>query len=126
MTRTSVVLGVVSLALGSAALPACRKDDKPADRVAVTIPDAALARVKAKLAAADALDGKPDKVVAKCAGCALSMDGKPDAVLAVADFDLRFCSEHCRDNFAPVAAEKVLALDVPGYKEPASDETAEE
>jgi hypothetical protein len=54
------------------------------------------------------------------------MDGKPGAVLAVADFHLRFCSELCRDNFAPVAAEKVLALDVPGYKQPAPDEDEDE
>jgi hypothetical protein len=126
MTKASYSLGVALLATCSVGLPACRKNEKPADRVAVSIPDEAVARVNAKLAAADALDGKSDKVVAKCAGCALSMDGKREIVLAVTAYDLRFCSEHCRENFAPVAADKLLALEVAGYKEPDPEEAEDE
>lgn len=122
MTHRECSLGLFLFSLTFIALPACKKEGGKTDRVEANVPEASLPEVNAMLAAADAQDGAPDKVVAKCAGCALSMDGKAEHVLAVGDYDLRFCSAQCRANFAPQAAEKVLALNVPGYKPPGDEE----
>ena len=45
----------------------------------------------AKLGKADAVDGKVDKIVSKCAGCALGMDGKADHAVKVGEYTLHLC-----------------------------------
>jgi hypothetical protein len=64
----------------------------------------------AGLAAADALDGAADHVVAKCAGCALRMDGKAEHSLAVGDYTLHLCSSPCQDHFAADLAGGLAGL----------------
>jgi hypothetical protein len=66
------------------------------------------AEVLALLARADAKDGKTDKVVSKCASCTLSMDGNPDFAAKIGEYQLHFCSDHCRENFQ-ADPEKALA-----------------
>lgn len=121
MINRATLLGGLSLSLTLLVLPACRKETPKTQRAVVEVSAEALPRVNAKLAAVDAMDGTPDKVVSKCAGCGLAMDGKPQFVLAVGDYDMHFCSEHCRNDFTSETADKVLALDVPGDKNPAPD-----
>ncbi len=67
----------------------------------------------AKLAGADRLDGKADKVVARCAGCALNMDGKPDHGLKVLDYTLHFCREICAQQFARNLTKSVQEMKIP-------------
>lgn len=67
----------------------------------------------AKLAEADRLDGKADKIVTRCAGCAFNMDGKPDHALKVLDYTLYFCEETCAQQFAKNLTESVLAMKIP-------------
>jgi hypothetical protein len=45
----------------------------------------------AKLAKADTADGTTDKIVHKCAGCALGMDGKADHAVKVGEYTLHLC-----------------------------------
>ena len=72
------------------------------------------AAITAQLAAADAVDGTTDKVVTKCAGCALGMNGKADHALDVEGYSLHFCSGKCKDGFASDANAKILAMNIPG------------
>ena len=57
------------------------------------------AEMKAKLAAADKVDGNVDHVVHRCAGCALGMDGKAEFKLAVDDYSMHFCKQACLDRY---------------------------
>jgi hypothetical protein len=68
--------------------------------------------VLAKLAQADAKDGTVDKVVHRCAGCALGMDGKAEMSLKVQDYTMHFCKPKCVDKFAPDPATAILALKI--------------
>lgn len=70
--------------------------------------------ILAKLTAADAVDGTTDKVVGKCAGCALGMDGSPDHKLEMEGYAMHFCSAGCKDGFSADTAKKVLAMNIPG------------
>ena len=70
------------------------------------------AKVVAKLAQADALDGATDKVVAKCAACVLRMDGSADHAFTHAEYSMHFCSAGCKDRFAKDPVEAILALEV--------------
>ena len=54
---------------------------------------------RAALAKADAADGSEDRVVGKCAGCALHMDGSADHPLEVAEYTLHLCSADCKKGF---------------------------
>ena len=69
--------------------------------------------VEAKLAKADLLDGKADKIVTRCAGCALKMDGSSEHTLKVKDYTLYFCREECAKTFAEDTTKAVLALEIP-------------
>ena len=69
--------------------------------------------MEAKLAKADLLDGKADKIVTRCAGCALKMDGKSDHALKVLDYTLHFCTERCANTFAEDTTKSVLAMEIP-------------
>ena len=71
------------------------------------------AALVAKLAKADQIDGQADKIVGRCASCALSMDGKPDHALKVLDYTLYFCKEACAQLFAKNMTKSVLAMKIP-------------
>ncbi len=72
-----------------------------------------IAEVEAKLAKADALDGTADKVVTKCASCALGMDGSAEHSVKVLDYTMHFCTEGCAKTFAEDTTKSVLAMSIP-------------
>ena len=71
------------------------------------------AEVEAKLAKADLLDGNADKIVTRCASCALAMDGSEAHSLKVLDYTLYFCTERCASTFGEDATKSVLAMKIP-------------
>ena len=71
------------------------------------------AEVESKLAEADKLDGTSDKIVHRCASCALGMDGKSEHSLEVMDYTLHFCSGHCKEGFAENVTKSILDLKIP-------------
>lgn len=98
--RLFVLGGSLLLLAGCGAKPAETKTPSvPPAPVAVT-PD-----VVAQLAKADAKDGKEDKVVTKCAGCALGMDGKPEHTALLGEYKVQFC-DHCGDKVKD--AQKII------------------
>ena len=94
--------------IGVAALAGCEK--KPADEPA---PPADAKAVEAKLARADAFDGKVDKVVTKCLGCGLGMDGTKELAATTAGYTLYLCSAHCKAEFEKDPNKAVMALKIP-------------
>jgi len=68
--------------------------------------------LSAQLVAADRLDGSEDKVVSKCASCALHMNGKEEFALELADYRLDFCSDFCQNNYREDGAGKLMALKI--------------
>jgi YHS domain-containing protein len=95
--------------IGAAGFAGCEK--KSADAPA---PPADAKAVEAKLAKADAFDGKVDKVVTKCLGCGLGMDGKKELAATTAGYTLYLCSAHCKSEFEKDPNKAVLALQIPG------------
>ena len=112
------LIGSLAAAFVLAATPGCRQE-KPAQKelakeegeVDRTV--AMKAAVKAKLAIVDKFDGKTDKIVSKCASCALGMDGKSEHALGVSGYTLHFCSEYCKTRFEQNTAMAILALQIP-------------
>jgi YHS domain-containing protein len=90
------------------AAESARQPATPAEKSAV-----ADVEIQTILAKADEVDGKADKVVSKCAICALSMDGSPEHSLETAGYTLHFCSAHCKDAFAHDATKSILAMKFP-------------
>jgi hypothetical protein len=72
------------------------------------------------LAVADRLDGEEDHVVSKCPTCAFAMDGSDEHAVSVGDYELHFCSGHCRESFSEDLAGSVLAMAVPEVEAPAA------
>ena len=121
--KTRLILGVIgclAVVVMLAATPGCRKD-KPAEgepakeevKVEKDVEVDTKAAVEAKLAEADKFDGKSDKIVSKCAGCALGMDGKSEHALEVSGYKLYFCSEDCKAAFEKDTTKAILALKIP-------------
>ena len=71
-------------------------------------------KVKAKLVMADAIDGKEDKIVSKCATCALGMDGSAEYAVEVAGYKLHLCSALCKEKFEKDTTKAILAMEKPG------------
>lgn len=71
------------------------------------------ATIMATLNAADAFDGTADKVISKCASCALMMDGKPEMKADVAGFEMHFCSAPCQDSYKNDAKGRLETLKIP-------------
>ena len=69
--------------------------------------------IEARLAKADAVDGKTDKVVTKCAGCALGMDGKAEHSLTAHGYTLHLCSAHCKEDFGKDVDKSLMAMELP-------------
>jgi hypothetical protein len=94
-------------------LVACSAESKPTDAAKSAAPGAAApaaAEIATKLAAADAKDGKVDKVVHKCAGCSLGMDGEEKWSLPVEGYTMHFCKQACFDRFKNDTAKEIGAL----------------
>ena len=72
------------------------------------------AAVEAMLAKADAVDGKVDKTVSKCAMCALGMDGKAELASEASGYKLHFCNDGCKKTFDKDPTKVILALKIPG------------
>ena len=112
------VIGCLAVAVMLAATPGCR-EEKPAQKESAKKEVEAekdvdtKAAVEAKLAEADEFDGKTDKVVSKCASCALGMDGKSEHALEVSGYTLHFCSEDCKTGFEKDTTKAILALKIP-------------
>jgi len=70
------------------------------------------AEVTAKLAKADALDGATDHVVSKCGMCNLRMPGSDAHKTMIGDYELHFCSDHCKESFDKDANKAVLAFKI--------------
>ncbi len=85
--------------------------DTPA--ATATSDDARLKEMDEKLAQADRLDGAEDKVVTRCAGCALKMDGKPEFAMEVRGYTMYFCSKDCEERFGKDTTKSVLDLVIP-------------
>ena len=94
------------------------EQDEPEKEPAKDIAAQIDALIKVKLAAADRLDGKTDKIVTKCASCALSMDGKKEHSLKVDEYTLYFCTEKCKSGFAKNTTESIKSLEIPDMKVP--------
>ena len=114
------VIGCLVVALIVAATPGCRKEkpvqeepEKEEVKVEKGVDVETKAAVEAKLAEADRLDGKSDKVVSKCASCALGMDGKSEHALEVSGYTLHFCSAECKTRFEKDTTKAILALTIP-------------
>jgi YHS domain-containing protein len=69
--------------------------------------------IEVKLAAADKLDGKVDKIVTRCATCALGMDGKPEHNLETHGYTMYFCTEACKTAFEKNLEKALLAMEIP-------------
>lgn len=65
------------------------------------------------LARADVVDGHEDHVVSNCVGCALAMEGKAEQVVHVGDYEMHFCSDHCREAFEKDAEGALMAVEWP-------------
>jgi len=106
--RISVRLApVLVIAIAWTAIPGCKKDAPAA------MDEDTQARVRPMLANADAVDGKTDKVVSKCAACALGMDGKSKHAIKTAGYTMHFCSDMCREHFADGLSDNIMAMNVP-------------
>jgi hypothetical protein len=66
--------------------------------------------LRARLAAADAADGKTDNVIEKCVSCKLQMAGKPEFASTVADYRVQLCSAGCKKAFEGDPGKLLLAL----------------
>ena len=59
-----------------------------------------------------AKDGAVDKVVHRCAGCALGMDGADKWPLKVQDYTMHFCKQACLDRYSADPAKAIAALKI--------------
>ena len=98
----------------------CSKEEAPqsttpAARVVQTAQSDAKveAKVETKLAKADLVDGKADKIVTRCASCALNMDGSSEHTLKAHGYTLYFCTEACAEGSAENMTESILAMKIP-------------
>ena len=66
---------------------------------------------EALLAKADAEDGAEDKIVTKCAVCALHMDGSEEHVVNAGEYALHMCSDSCKTHFESDPAAGMAAID---------------
>lgn len=114
------MLPCVLLGVGMLAILGCGQSGNPSSGVAQpeastpAVSDVAVTPEMADLLAkADALDGQTDKIVSRCASCALGMDGSEEHSLRVGEYTMYFCKEDCQQAFDQDVAESVLAMKVP-------------
>jgi len=85
---------------------------KPTEKPEIQVTEAALK----KLAEADKLDGKEDKVVVRCYSCALGMDGKPVYKAKASGYTLHFCTGMCCKQFEKDAEKMIGETEMPTEK----------
>ena len=112
MAKRWVSFGCLTAA-AMVATTACKKSDEAAAPPVAAVPVDAT-QVTAKLAKADAYDGTEDKVVSKCAACALRMDGSDDYALEVHGYTMHFCSADCKESYEADSDGAVMAMKIPG------------
>ena len=99
-------------------LTACDRQTKPPPEpapAASPLPGLQLTdELRARLAAADAADGKTDHVIEKCVSCRLQMAGKPEFTSTVADYRVQLCSAGCKKAFESDPGKLLLALPAAG------------
>lgn len=105
MTTLRNLLGLLVLTLACA----CSSDAVP---TAPTGPIASTPELDTKLAAADAKDGQVDKVVHRCAGCALGMDGKAEHSIQVGGYTLHLCKPACLTRYQRDAIGELTKLTI--------------
>lgn len=116
-----MVLAFVFLAAGMLLVSGCGQQggtSPVASQPEASVSDApqefdATPEMAAILAKADALDGQADKIVSRCASCALGMDGSKEHSLHVGEYTMCFCREDCLQAFSKDVAKSVLGLKVP-------------
>lgn len=111
MRTSALVRSVCGLAL---LLAACG-GGTPATPTPPTTPPAPIVttpEIDARLAAADRKDGTEDKVVHRCAGCALGMDGKAEFAMQVGGYQMHFCKQGCLVRYQKDALGELGKLDV--------------
>jgi hypothetical protein len=95
-------------------LTACSQQDQlqpPASAATTPRPPLVVTdELRARLASADAADGKVDHVIEKCILCDLHMSGKPQLAVPVGDYSAHLCSAACQKAFANDPAKALLAL----------------
>ena len=106
------------LAIICVGLSACDRQNKPQpEPMSAASPRAELQltdELRARLAAADAADGKTDHVIEKCVSCRLQMAGQPEFTSTVADYRVQLCSAGCKKAFESDPGKQLLALPAPG------------
>jgi YHS domain-containing protein len=70
-------------------------------------------KVRARLVAADRLDGKEDQIVHRCYVCALGMDGKEKNTAKYEGFEVHLCSQGCLEEFQANPEKLVLETPIP-------------
>ncbi len=115
MTKTFAMTIASALLLFAACSAESKPATQPTEQPAAAAPAAMTPITEetlAKLALADAKDGKVDKLVHRCAGCALGMDGEEKWPLQVQDYNMHFCKQACLDRYAKDPAKAIAALKI--------------
>jgi hypothetical protein len=118
---TRLMLACVLLTTGMLVISGCGSQESPSpvasqpEAGAADAPQefAATPEMTEVLAKADALDGQSDKIVSRCASCALGMDGSKEHSLHVGEYTMYFCRDDCEQAFSKDVATSVLGLKVP-------------
>ena len=95
----------------------CKQDKPQPEPTPAASPRAELQltdELRARLADADAADGKTDHVIEKCVSCRLQMAGKPEFSSTVADYRVQLCSAGCKKAFERDPGKLLLALPAAG------------
>ena len=71
------------------------------------------ATLQAKLAQADATDGKEDKVISNCLMCGLGMKGQDSQVSAYEGYQVQHCGPGCKQAFDKDPAKWVTQVKIP-------------
>jgi len=116
-----MILAYVLLGAGMLVVSGCGGQGSPspvASQPEARVPESpqefdATPEMAAILAKADALDGQTDKIVSRCASCALGMDGSKEHSLHVGEYTMCFCTDDCKKAFSEDIAKSVLGLKVP-------------
>ena len=96
------------LGMAAAFVVGCEKKQEPKQTDPATS-----AAVVAILAKADAVDGKTDKVISKCAACALGMDGSAEHALTMHEYKMHFCSAGCKTKYEKEGDKAIMSMKMP-------------
>jgi YHS domain-containing protein len=116
-----VYLLIGSIAVG---LTGCQRQEAVTEAPSETHPSAVVVdgpetptplteEARAKLAMADAADGKEDHVISKCITCGLAMDGKPKHAVEIEGYTFHLCSSGCKTIFSKDPSAALVAIKPP-------------